>query len=335
METVTINEHTEPRMRWRRLVSLAARLLMSAIVLFLVCSFVQWRNIIAAYHSADGSAIAAAALLLFFNIGARTLKWRVMLQSVKETPTLLESFGSVMLGISLGSFTPGEIGEFAGRALHITEARRSYIVGLTLLDKIQVALVTACAGLVSLAYIVIPNLWLKILLTLLIVLVSGIFIFRLERVARMIEHLPGSMLQKSWVKNIIEGFNLLRPRQVITTVCYTLAYFIVLILQMYCLVNAFSHLRFINAFIGTSAMMFVKSLLPISLGDLGIREAGSIYFFSLYDIPQADALNASLMLFFINIVVPSIVGVFFIRHQRISIHKLKQFWKNIRQLSHD
>ena len=99
-------------------------------------------------------------------------------------------------------------------------------------------------------------------------------------------------------------------------------------LQMFFLINGFTRISFAHAFIGTSAMMFVKSLLPISLGDLGIREAGSIYFFSLYGISQAAALNASLLLFLINIFIPSILGTYFIRHQKLSAIKLIQFWKN-------
>jgi hypothetical protein len=81
--------------------------------------------------------------------------------------------------------------------------------------------------------------------------------------------------------------------------------------------------------------MFVKSLLPISIGDLGIREAGSIYFFSIYGISQAAALNASLLLFSINIFIPSILGIYFIRHQQISLNDLLQFWKKTRQQAND
>ena len=94
---------------------------------------------------------------------------------------------------------------------------------------------------------------------------------------------------------------------------YTLVFHCVLILQMFCLINGFSKISLVHAFIGTSAMMFVKSLLPISIGDLGIREAGSIYFFSTYGISQAAALNASLLLFLINIFIPSILGTYFIK----------------------
>jgi uncharacterized protein (TIRG00374 family) len=336
METaVNKTDSEEPISMRRKIFSLAARFLVSAIVLYIIISLVQWQNIIAAYQSADGRWIALAVLLLLFNIGIRTFKWRTMLRSVKNAPTIAEAFGSVMLGISLGSFTPGEIGEFAGRAVHIVDAKRTHLVGLTLLDKVQISIVTGCAGLVSLACITINNPLLVGALILVIAVLSGVFILCLGRIALLTLRLHFSLFQKSWLKRIVEGFNLLKSKQVCATVMFTLVYYIVLILQMFCLINAFSKISLVHAFVGTSAMMFVKSLLPISIGDLGIREAGSIYFFSFYDISQAAALNASVMLFFINIVIPSIAGIYFIRHQQGSLGKLVQFWKKTKRLAND
>jgi uncharacterized protein (TIRG00374 family) len=317
----------EPGNVWKKLISIAIRIVVAAVVLYFVISLVHWQNVIVACKSADSRFILIAALLLFFNIGVRTFKWRSMLRSVKDAPTLTEAFGSVMLGISLGSFTPGEIGEFAGRALHITDAKRSHLIGLAILDKAQIFIVTCCAGIVSLAWLTFNNLLIVTLITIVMVSLSGVFIMRLGKIAILGLRLNASRFQKTWLTRVLDGFSLLKSQQVCTTVLYTLIFHGILILQMFCLINSFSKISIAHAFIGTSAMMFVKSLLPISIGDLGIREAGSIYFFSIYNISQAAALNASLMLFLINIFIPSIGGIYFIRHQQISAFKFEQFWK--------
>jgi len=250
-----------------------------------------------------------------------------MLRTVKETPTFTEAFGSVMLGISLGSFTPGEIGEFAGRALHITDAKRSHLIGLVLLDKSQIFIVTSCAGIVSLVCLTFDNSLYIALIAIVIIILSCVFIIRLKIIATLGRRLNASLFKKSWLNRVLDGFSLLKPQQLYITALYTIIFHCVLILQMFCLVNGFAKISLAHAFIGTSAMMFVKSLLPISIGDLGIREAGSIYFFSVYGISQAAALNASLLLFLINVFIPSVIGIYFIRNQQISTSKLKQFWK--------
>jgi uncharacterized protein (TIRG00374 family) len=328
METeLTKSNSFDSRENWKKVISIVFRLIVSVVVLSFVVSLVQWQNVIVAYRSADIRFILIAALLLIVNISVRTFKWRTMLRSVKDKPTFTEAFGSVMLGISLGSFTPGEIGEFAGRALHITDAKRSHLVGLTLLDKAQIFIVTSCAGIVSLVWLIFDIPLFNALVTIVIILLSCVFITRLEIIATLGRHLNSSLFKKPWLTRVLDGFSLLKPQQLLTTILYTLVFQSILILQMYCLINGFSKISLLHAFLGTSAMMFMKSLLPISIGDLGIREAGSIYFFSTYGLSQAVALNASLLLFLINIFIPSIIGTYFIRHQQLSTFKLMQFWK--------
>jgi uncharacterized protein (TIRG00374 family) len=319
----------------KKAISMAFRVIVSALVLYFVISLVQWHNVIVAFKSADNRFILIATLLLFVNINVRTFKWRTMLSSVKNKPTYGEAFGSVMLGISFGSFTPGEIGEFAGRALHITDAKRSYLVGLTLLDKAQIFIVTSCTGIMSLVYLTFNNSLFVVLVSIIVACISGVFIVRLEIIATLGRRFNASFFKKSWLNQVLDGFSLLKSRQLYITIFCTLVFHGVLILQMFCLINGFSKMSLLHAFIGTSAMMFVKSLLPISIGDLGIREAGSIFFFSMYGISQAAALNASLLLFFINIFIPSIIGTYFIRHQQLSALNLEQFWKKIKQQSND
>jgi uncharacterized membrane protein YbhN (UPF0104 family) len=312
---------------WKKVISIALRVIVSALVLYCIISLVQWQNIIIAYKTADSRFIIIAALLLFVNIGIRAFKWRTMLCSVKDKPTFIEAFGSVMLGISLGSFTPGEIGDFAGRALHITDAKRSHLVGLTLLDKAQIFIVASCFGIMSVVCLTSNNTLFIALLMIMTFILSGVFIMRLGIIAALGHRLNTSFFQKLWLTRVLDGFSLLKPRQLFITVLYTLAFQSVIILQMFFLINGFAKISLLHAFIGTSAMLFVKSLLPISIADLGIREAGSIFFFSTYGISQAAALNASLMLFLINILIPSIIGTYFIRHQQLYAFKFIQFWK--------
>ncbi len=312
---------------WKKVISIAFRVIVSSLVLYFVISLVQWQNVIIAYKSADSRFIIIAAMLLFVNIGIRTFKWQTMLHSVKANPTFTEAFGSVMLGISLGSFTPGEIGEFAGRVLHITDAKRSHLVGLALLDKAQIFIVTCCAGAVSLTCLAFNNLLVISIAAIVILFLSGFFIVRLKIIVSLGHYLNTSFFKKYWLTKVLDGFSLLNPRQLAYTIICTSVFHIVLILQMFFLITGFSKISFAHAFIGTSAMMFVKSLLPISIGDLGIREAGSIYFFAAYGISQAAALNASLLLFLINIFIPSLIGTYFIRHQQLSTFKFIRFWK--------
>jgi uncharacterized protein (TIRG00374 family) len=328
MET-EVKDHriSGPDQLWKRLLRQAIRIAVGVLVLSLVVSLVQWQNVLAAYRTADTRYIYVGAVLLMVNLGVRTLKWYTMLHSVKESPTIWEAFGSVMLGISLGSFTPGEIGEFAGRALHISDAQRSHLVGLALLDKAQIFLVTSIAGILGLAFLMITNTLLLVIITAGSVPALLILLFRMELIANTGHRINASFFKRPWLTKVLEGFTLLQPRQVALTSLLTLVFHSVVVLQMYFLLCSFATITLVQAFIGTSALLFVKSLLPISLGDLGIREAGSILFFSSFGISQAAALNASLLLFVINVFVPSVMGTYFLRYHNFSPSSFLHFLK--------
>ena len=62
--------------------------------------------------------------------------------------------------------------------------------------------------------------------------------------------------------------------------------------------------------------MMVKSMLPIAIGDLGVRESAAVYFFNILHVPGVAAFNASLLLLFINLLIPSIIGLILILKNR-------------------
>ncbi|MBN1399139.1 MAG: flippase-like domain-containing protein [Bacteroidetes bacterium] len=309
-----------------KILSAAVRIIVSAVILYFVFSLVTWDNIVSAYRSADGRYIFLGGCLLAANLGIRTLKWRIMLHSVKRKPAFKESFGSVMLGISLGSFTPGEVGEFAGRALHISDAKKSHLVGLALLDKAQIFVVTFAAGAISLVCLFFNNVIIIAALSCLIAFLSYAFFLRMDMLAKIGHRLNSSFFKRPWLTRVLDGFTLLKPKQLLSTLICTVTFHFILVIQMCLFIHAFEDISFLEAFAGTSAMMFVKSCLPISLGDLGIREAGSVFFFSKFGVSQAAALNASLLLFVINVLIPSVCGIVFLKNQHAAA------WTSFRKL---
>jgi uncharacterized membrane protein YbhN (UPF0104 family) len=57
-------------------------------------------------------------------------------------------------------------------------------------------------------------------------------------------------------------------------------------------------------------IIFVKTAIPhISLGELGIREGASVFFLTSFGELPSVAFNASIFLFFINIMLPALVGL--------------------------
>jgi uncharacterized membrane protein YbhN (UPF0104 family) len=217
-----------------------------------------------------------------------------------------------MLGITLGSFTPVQIGELGGRTLRVSHSNASHVVGLTLVDRGQVFFVVAMTGTFSYAFFLIDHTFPAVVLGLACGAVCLYLYFRLDLVKRIIDKVPLKILRHRWIEGIFEPFTFIGREHFLSTLLYSLAFYVIVTLQMYFIVNAFAPISLWHVFLGFSAMMFFKSIVNISISDIGIREASTIYFFSFFGVSDAAALGASAVMFAINIVLPSLVGIFFL-----------------------
>ena len=89
------------------------------------------------------------------------------------------------------------------------------------------------------------------------------------------------------------------------------SFYFFLLLQFAVLIAAFAHsFHFFEYLWNGSLIMFAKSIIPqVSLGDLGIREGASIYFYNKIGIAASTAFDASFFLFLINLLIPSLIGM--------------------------
>lgn len=312
----SVNELRSYLRRSRRRIALILKSLFAIVLLWALFQYVDFENVKHALFTAQPGYIAGAALLMIANVGLQVLKWRYFVRLVDPAATNLESAASLLFGITLGAVTPGQVGEFGGRALRHSSIPAGTIVGLTLVDKLQMMCVMGIAGVLSLtALFPLGRAWGTVIGTTSTVLFLVMF-FRIDALRHLRLGLSNSFLQRPTVRDFFAAVAVFKPLNLVVSFCISVGFYLVIYLQMFLLLNAFSPVEPSDAFLGFASMMFLKSLLPISLGDLGIREASSVYLYSLMGIGAATALNASLLLFAINIVLPSLIGLVFIPRSR-------------------
>lgn len=308
---IHVAEHTT-RSSVFKTITFVGRVLVGIGLFYLILQMVSIDKIAGALNSASPSFLGAGAILLVLNIASRVMKWRYMLHIVKDDSSWWESFTSVLLGITLGSFTPGQIGELGGRSMRVNHSKASHVVGLTLVDRTQVFLVIAMTGTFSYAFFLTENTFLASFLGMVGVAVCLYLYFRLDLVKRIADRINLKILRHRWIDGIIESFTFIGRDHFVSTLLYSLAFFVIITFQMYFLLNAFTPVSLWHVFLGFSAMMLFKSLVNISISDIGVREASTVYFFSLLGVSDAAALSASVVMFAINIIIPSLIGIFFI-----------------------
>jgi uncharacterized protein (TIRG00374 family) len=295
----------------------AGRGLLSIFLLVLLVHFIDVTDVQRALLDARMTFIASAASLTIANIGLQIFKWRYFVRLVDPETTNLETAASLLFGITLGSLTPGQIGEFGGRALHHSSISAATIVGLTLIDKVQMICIMGIAGIISICILYDSGM---IFGTAVAAASAAFFLlvfFKIHELRRILARYDFRFLKYPVLQDLLEAIAIFNKTNLLVSFCFSVGFYVVVYVQMFLLLNAFSPVSAGHAFLGFAAMMLLKSLLPISLGDLGIREASSVYFYGLLGVSAATALNASLLLFGCNILLPSLLGLLFIPKPRL------------------
>lgn len=309
-------------------VSFILKIVISISLLTALFYYLNVDEIIRTYNNANTLLLALGFVLTGANSGLHFLRWRYLLHRVQPNISNTSVFTSLMVGVTVGFFTPGQIGEFAGRLASHPELRKSHIIGITLIDKLYLLVLTLITGIVSLAlfamyyYPTYWNIWYSYPLLLIVALLLFIGLYP-QAVKYFLRFIPSRIREHRFyaLVNIIEtAFHNTQGRVLfaLTTILYG-----VIVLQFYIFVRAFEPVSLFDSTLCTLSVYFVKAvILPISIGDLGVRESAAIFFFTRVGVSAASAFSASLCMFLANIVLPSAVGALLIL--RLNLRWLKQ-----------
>lgn len=110
---------------------------------------------------------------------------------------------------------------------------------------------------------------------------------------------------------------------------YSLGVFVSLIAQYYALLNGLHQITFSQTIL-TVIYIWGAGLIPISVSGLGVRENIAAYMLKRYGIPASTAVGLSLLIFTINVIIPAIVGVYFVYRRQ---HHFKEAQEAFRSVS--
>ena len=258
------------------------------------------------------------------------LRWRYVLNGIgKMQITNSVILKSLFGGSAMGLITPGRLGEL-GKGVFFEKNLFWRISGLSIIDKGYAHVASILLGVTSLVVIGQEKIgiWsgspylLNILLALLL-LVGFIAIFRPRLfallLARFSHYLPQRMA--SLLAPLIENLNHLSRKNSITLALLSLLVNLSTFLEFYIILNAFVYVTPGEIFWAFEAAFLAVSFFPFSFSDIGIREGMRIFFLGLYGISAAAVLNASLLMFIINALIPAGLGL-------IAISRMKIFFGN-------
>jgi uncharacterized protein (TIRG00374 family) len=275
-------------------------------------------EITAALTEAQWLWIMAALALLPANLVLDGVVWKQLLHPITPTVSFRALGGAVLSGFALGFVTPARAGEFVGRALYLPEAD-SWSVSLTVfVQRLIDTAINVATGVGVLGITLYLNAldttwpWMALLIGsafFLLLLVS--FLAAPSIAAHVVRRAFPD--RTKWHQRV-EVLQAYRPRTMRRAVAWAILRYGVFCAQFVLLIYAFGPPLSLVVIVGAVVLTyFVKFMVPsVTIMDLGVREGAAVFFLSLFGAPQAIAFNAALLLFVINIVLPTALGIPFV-----------------------
>jgi len=304
--------------RYKSTIIILVKIIIAAGLLTYLINHVDPDEIITAVREANLWFVFAAFLLLFLNIYLQYWKWEVVCRKVLGISDKKKIITSLFYGFSAGSFTPGRIGEYFGRAILFRDKSISDVTVATLIDKAIPLLIIAFTGALSsilfIHFYYHVTVFITASLFIFVFVLSYIFLYLILNPSIWKNTIVSKIKKSKKLVFLVEKLSIIK--KIDKSVSYRVAYisalfFICILLQYVLLASAFSHhFNFMNYLWVGVLIFFAKSIIPpVSIGDLGIREGASVFFISFVGENGSIGFNAAIFLFLINILIPAIIGM--------------------------
>jgi len=271
------------------------KLLVGVLLIGLICGQVAKKtSVFEVLTTTNPGYLFLGFILLIPNLLIQFLKWRYLLNGHFENIDNALVIKSLLFGATLGFITPGNLGEL-GRGLYFKEHNKFVVTGLNILDKIFGMILFISVGLIAFNIIIETRSLFPASVTLIMHLISflsllGIWIFVFHPVIfQKVLNRISKKFSSEKIHLIFTGLKTLSVPKTINLTFLNAIWFLVILLQYYAIINAFTPVSFPVSFLAIAATLFTKIMLPISLGDLGVREGAAIFYFSLFLVPASAA----------------------------------------------
>jgi hypothetical protein len=264
----------------------------------------------------NGLILLVAALLFIVNWGIETLKWHLLINHFEHF-TFFSSVKSVLSGVALSIITPNQLGDFAGRVIHLRQFNKIKGSLVAVVGHTAQVFITLTAGLFGLLILLKFKFGITSLNNSVIVIVTTLFLMVLGVV----------------YVNIGQIFNCINKLRVFAKVSEYLLVFTVFSRNFLLYIFMLSLLRYLVFFIqyalllwffgihmpvilllGCIALTFcVQSIVPsFILLEIGLRGASALWFFGIFNNNDIGILLSAYSLWIINMMLPALPGLYFI-----------------------
>jgi hypothetical protein len=276
------------------------------------------------------SLLLLVILLMPLNWCLETQKWKFLIRKIENVP-FVRAFIAVFAGITMGTFTPNRSGENVGRVFMLEHANHWEGVFITFIGSLSQILITLFFGSVAFLYFFIDrydyftghNFSIYVLLLILawlITLFTIILYFRISWLKGFIRWFVPKK-QELFISHL-KVFACYNTKELLQVIFISFCRYLLFGLQFYMLLWICRiHFSVFDGMIYISLMyLFITAIPSITLSEIGVRGSVGIFLLeiiyfsnpSLISDLAPKALLASFLIWIINLIIPALIGEFFI-----------------------
>jgi hypothetical protein len=276
--------------------------------------------------SLRGLSLAVLCFLLIpINWGIEAYKWRLITKPIQDI-NYKTATKSVYAGVCLGNLAPGRATEFLAKILFFKIENRPHITVLHFIGGMFQLSITIIAGFFALIFELkhlqgsstwLMNLTMGIGVVLLITLI--VCIYKIDRIL----HLLAKKIRKG--TNIVTFNYKFTPKMLIQLFGFSALRYCVFFLQFFLLIYIF-HPSLTQAILPGIALYFlITTVLPmISAVEAAIRAAIALLVFKNSGISDSVLALSSVLIWLVNIIIPSIFGYYILWRQNFNFKLFKK-----------
>jgi uncharacterized membrane protein YbhN (UPF0104 family) len=287
-----------------------------------------WRDIRRSFNSPLAWNFVGVIVLMIFNWSIEAVKWKIAIRPVQQVG-FFKAFRAVLSGVSFSVSMPNRVGEYFGRVLYMDDGNRLKTISITIVSSISQLIITLVIGGIGLLILhpaieakqLISSIWFQVILygVIAAAIVLTLFYFRLYRIIRWVDRLPGSN-RFSFLVSVLEEFS---ATLLLRLLSLSALRYVVFIAQYYLLFRLFGvDVLWWQAFWAMSVSFVVMAAIPsITIIEPVQRGVVMVLILSLYSANKLGIEFTATSIWFVNLIVPAIIG-------SLLILSIKKIYKN-------
>jgi hypothetical protein len=260
--------------------------------------------------------MTAVCLLMLLNWLLEAFKWKYLTRKLQRM-TLWRSIEAVFCGLTWAIFTPNRLGEYGGRVLFLPPSKRGYGVFTMAVGSFGQNVVTNVVGATALMCFAFKYLHLNTGVLVLLTILSVSLIILMITCFFNIRWLAVLLNKIKFLQKYERFFNIIgkyRSRELATVMLFCVSRFAVFSSEYYLVIHMLlPGLPAIPMLIMVFNMFFIQSALPtLDVVDVGLRGMTAATFFSYITTQKLAVIACVSSIWFINLIVPAVLGSFFV-----------------------